>query len=226
MAIARSAPLRPSKAPNLPNAPREGYSHGYFDQYSNVLRLYFNQIDNFGASLLNGSGGGSVTFPYIAASDSTSQYATANNTPTKILWDAADEISGWTLNPSGSASPDFAGVYNIAYSLQLANTDNAIHNANVWLRVNGVDLAKSTSKFTLQARKSALVYNFVVAYSSVVFEAAIGDEIELWWATDQAATSGGGTGIYIQAEAAQTSPFAHPSVPSAIGSITFVSAIY
>jgi hypothetical protein len=25
----------------------EGYSAGYFDQYSNVLRLYFNQIDNF-----------------------------------------------------------------------------------------------------------------------------------------------------------------------------------
>jgi hypothetical protein len=24
-----------------------GYSPGYFDQYSNVLRLYFNQVDNF-----------------------------------------------------------------------------------------------------------------------------------------------------------------------------------
>ena len=39
--------LRPSKAPNLPNAPRESYDAGYFDQYSNVLRLYFNQIDSF-----------------------------------------------------------------------------------------------------------------------------------------------------------------------------------
>jgi hypothetical protein len=39
--------LRSSKAPNLPNAPREGYSAAYFDQYSNVLRLYFNQIDSF-----------------------------------------------------------------------------------------------------------------------------------------------------------------------------------
>ena len=42
-----NAPLRSPKAPNLPNAPREGYDFGYFDQYSNVLRLYFNQIDNF-----------------------------------------------------------------------------------------------------------------------------------------------------------------------------------
>jgi hypothetical protein len=226
MALNRSIPLRPSKAPNLPNAPREGYDTNYFDQYSNVLRLYFNQIDNFGASLLSGSGGGSVTFPYIAASDSTDQYATANNTPTKVRWDAADEISGWTLNPSGSASPDFAGVYNIAYSLQLTNTDNAIHDAVVWLRVNGVDLAKSTSKFSLQARKSAGVFNYTIAYSSIVFEAAVGDDIELWWATDQAATSGGGLGILIQHEAAQTVPYAHPVVPSAIGSITFVSAIY
>jgi hypothetical protein len=45
--MAYNAPLRSPKAPNLPNAPREGYSFGYFDQYSNVLRLYFNQVDNF-----------------------------------------------------------------------------------------------------------------------------------------------------------------------------------
>jgi hypothetical protein len=45
--MAYNAPLRSPKAPNLPNAPREGYTAGYFDQYSNVLRLYFNQIDNF-----------------------------------------------------------------------------------------------------------------------------------------------------------------------------------
>jgi hypothetical protein len=45
--MAYNAPTRPPKAPNLLNAPREGYSAGYFDQYSNVLRLYFNQVDNF-----------------------------------------------------------------------------------------------------------------------------------------------------------------------------------
>ena len=56
--------LRPSKAPNLPNAPREGYSAGYFDQYSNVLRLYFNQIDNFLSGLLTGTGGAAIKFPY------------------------------------------------------------------------------------------------------------------------------------------------------------------
>jgi hypothetical protein len=214
------------RSPSLPLQPTE-YDKSQQDQFQNALRLYFNRLDDYLASLSNSGGGGGsqLYFPYIAASDSTNQYATGNNTPTKVAWDSADSINGWTLDPSGYASPDFAGVYNIAYSLQVANTDNAIHDINVWLRVNGVDLAKSASKFTLAARKSALVYNFVVAYSSVVFEAAIGDEIELWWATDLAATSGGAAGIYLQYEAAQTSPFAHPSIPSAIGSITFVSAV-
>ena len=45
--MAYNAPLRSPKAPNLPNAPREGYNTNYFDQYSNILRLYFNQIDWF-----------------------------------------------------------------------------------------------------------------------------------------------------------------------------------
>lgn len=225
MAINRDAPLRPPKAPNLPNAPLAVYNAGYFDQYSNVLRLYFNQIDNFGAAIGGNDGGGSIRFPYIAASDSTDQYATASDTPTKVLWDAADSINGWTLNANYTATPARSGVYNIAYSLQLVNTDNAIHEATVWLEVNGDFVPKSTSKFTLQARKSALVYNYVVAYSSVVFEAQEGDEVALWWATSQAATSGGGVGIYIQAEPEQVTPYAHPSTPSAIGSITFVSAL-
>jgi hypothetical protein len=38
--------LRPSKAPNLPIAPVE-YSQQYQDQFSNALRLYFAQVDNF-----------------------------------------------------------------------------------------------------------------------------------------------------------------------------------
>lgn len=35
-----------TKSPNLPIGPVE-YSQAYQDQFSNALRLYFNQIDNF-----------------------------------------------------------------------------------------------------------------------------------------------------------------------------------
>ena len=63
----KNLPLIPPKAPNLPIAPVD-YAQLYQDQFLNALRLYFNQIDNFGAGLLVGPGGGaSIKFPYFAA---------------------------------------------------------------------------------------------------------------------------------------------------------------
>ena len=222
----KTGALRPPKAPNLPNAPIAGYNTNYFDQYSNVLRLYFNQIDNFGAAIGGNNGGSNIQFPFISASDSAIQYATAANTPTIVQWSVVEEGNGFTLNAGNTATANVSGIYKITYSLQFANNDNAIHDSIVWLRVNGVDVPRSTTIFTLQARKSALLPNYVCGYSEVVFALNGGDTIGLWWGTDQAATSGGATGNYIYYQAAQTTPMAYPAVPSAIGSITFVSALY
>ena len=214
--------------PNLPLGTDE-YERRYQDQFTNVLRLYFNQLRNALGELFGLNGGKYIQFPHIAASDSALQYATAANTPTIVQWNTLDAGSGFTLNANSTATAQIAGVYKITYSLQLANNDNAIHDAIVWLRINGstsvADVANSTTIFTLQARKSALLPNFVCGYSEVVFPLNAGDSVGLWWGTNQAATSGGATGVYIDYRAAQTSPMAYPAVPSAIGSITFVSAL-
>ena len=172
----------------------------------------------------SGSGTG-ITFPHIAASDTADQYATANDTPTLVNWNVLDSASGFTL-AAGAATATYAGVYKIDYSLQFANTDNAQHDVDVWLRVNNVDVVGSTSKFSIQARKSAILPTFIVAYSTVVFTLAAGDNVKLYWATDLAYNPVGPVnGVYMEYQAAQTVPFAHPSVPSAIGAITFVSAV-
>jgi hypothetical protein len=214
--------------PNLPLGTQE-YERRYQDQFTNVLRLYFNQLRNALGELFGLNGGKYIQFPHIAASDSALQYATAANTPTIVQWNTLDAGSGFTLNANSTATAQIAGVYKITYSLQFANNDNAIHDAIVWLRINGststADVANSTTIFTLQARKSALLPNFVCGYSEVVFSLNAGDSVGLWWGTEQAATSGGATGIYIDYRAAQTTPMAYPAVPSAIGSITFVSAL-
>ena len=221
-------PLRPSKAPNLPIAP-VGYSQQYVDQLTNVLRLYFAQIDNSIFGLLGGDGGQYFQFPHIAASDTTDQLATAANTPTVVKWNTLEGGSGFTLNAPGSATALVSGVYKITYSLQFVNTDNAIHNAAVWLKINNVDVPRSTTVFTLQARKSAGVYNFLCGYSEVVFSLNAGDVLELYWAVDAAyRVSPAADGIYMEFLAAQTVPpsaYARPSVPSAIGSITFISRL-
>jgi hypothetical protein len=215
--------IRSTVAPSLPIAMTD-YSQQYTDQYSNILRLYFNQLDNFTRALTISSGGSALTFPHIAASDTTDQYATASNTATLVAWDTGESILGFTL-VSGAAIAEYSGIYKITFSLQFANTDNAIHDASVWLRVNNVDVARSATNFSVPARKSAGVPSYVCGYSEAVFTVNAGDSIKLYWATDQAATSGGGTGIYIYADAAQVSPYARPAIPSAIGSITFVSAL-
>ena len=228
MAIARDTPLRPSKAPNLLIAPTS-YAQQYQDQLNNALRLYFNQIDNGLSSLLSTDGGAYLKFPFIAASKNAIQYATAANTPTVVQWGSLDAGSGFTLNVDNTATAQYSGIYKITYSLQFANNDNAAHDSIVWLRVNGstaaADVPNSTTIFTVPARKSAGVPTYVCGYSEVVFTLETGDIVGLWWGTDQAATSGGATGNYIYYRAAQTTPMAYPATPSAIGSITFVSAL-
>ena len=214
--------------PNLPLG-TDTYERRYQDQFTNVLRLYFNQLQNAFGELFGPDGGKYIAFPHIAASDNAIQYATAANTPTIVQWSSLDSGSGFKLNSDNTATAQVPGIYKITYSLQFANDDNAIHDAIVWLRIDGstsaADVPNSTTVFTLQARKSALLPNFVCGYSEVVFTLKAGYSVGLWWGTDQAATSGGATGIYIDYRAAQTSPMAYPAVPSAIGSITFVSAL-
>lgn len=219
--------------PAVPNLPlgTEQYERRYQDQFTNILRLYFNQLRNALGELFGTNGGKYLEFPHIAASDSAIQYATANDTPTVVKWNTLDAGSGFTLNANSTATAQIAGIYKITYSLQFANNDNVAHDAIVWLRVNGTtatsanDVPSSTTIFTLPARKSAGVPTYVCGYSEVVFVMNAGDSVGLWWGTDQAATSGGTTGLYIDYRAAQTSPMAYPATPSSLGSITFVSAL-
>jgi hypothetical protein len=213
--------LRGTKAPNLP-IPTTAYSQTFIESFSNALRLYFNQLDAFTINLSNIDGGSSLSFPHIAASDTTDQYATANDTATLVAWNTGESILGFTL-VSGAAIAEYSGIYKITFSLQFANTANAVHDASVWLRVNNVDVARSATNFSVPARKSALVPSFVCGYSEAVFSVNAGDSIKLYWATDLAATSGGGNGVYIYADPVQVTPYARPAIPSAIGSITFVS---
>jgi hypothetical protein len=216
-------------APNLPLATLE-YDRQFQDQFENILRLYFNQLDNAFGSLLGPTGGKYLKFPFIAASDSATQYLATANTPEIVEWDTLDAGNGFTLNANYTATANASGVYKITYSLQLANDDNAAHDAIVWLRVNGstsaADIANSSTIFTVPARKSAGVPTYVAGYSEVVFSLNAGDSVGLWWGATQVASSGGATGIYMLALPAQTTPMPYPAVPSAIGSITFVSALF
>ena len=215
--------LKPSKAPNLMIGPVE-YTQQFMDQYSNILRLYFNEIDNYTAALSQTDGGAYIKFPHISAYDSTSQYA-LNNTVTTVKWGTLATGSGFTLNANSTATCQVAGIYKIDYSLQFANKDNAQHEVTVWLKNNSNAVTASATIFSLPARKTSTEWTYVCGYSHVTFAVNAGDTIALVWATDKGATANGSAdGVYIEALPTSSSPFVRPSVPSAIGTIAFVSA--
>ena len=217
--------FRGFRAPALPLA-QPIYDRRQMDELLRALRIYFNVLDSevpIQSELFIGGGWG-LTIPHIAASDSTDQ-RTTDDTETLVNWNTLDSGFGWTLNSPGSATADYAGVYTIRYSLQFANTDNQQHTTTVWLQKNGSDVANSATSFSVPARKSASIPGFTTAYSEATFTVAVGDDIELYWATDKANVVSPATdGVYMFHDAAQASPFVRPAIPSAIGSITFVSA--
>jgi hypothetical protein len=214
-------------APALPLPPTE-YNTQYQTDLIRILRLYFNQLDSttpLVADYFKGRGD-QLTNPHISASDSTDQIAAGNNVPTQVKWDTLEVALGFTLT-SNYAAPVYTGIYKIDYSLQFVNTSNEAHDVFVWLEVNGgIQVPDSTSRFTVPARKSVGNNGYLVAYSSVTFEVQAGDAIKLFWATPLAGNPTTPTdGVYMDHLPAQTVPYARPANPSAVGSITFVSAL-
>lgn len=215
--------LIPTKTPNLLLAP-DLYQRIYHEQMNNALRLYFARNDANSSALLGPQGGKFINSPHISASDSTDQYADANNDPTQVLFNTLEANEGFTLNLDSSATCPASGTYKIDYSLQFVNTDNLTHDVYVWLQTNGTVTPNSSSRFTIPARKSAGVPSFLVAYSSVTFDIRAGDSIRLWWATEKAYNPVGPVnGVYMEHIPAQTLPYPRPANPSAVGSIVLVS---
>ena len=208
--------LRPPKAPNLPNAPIQGYNAGYFDQYSNVLRLYFNQIDNFAQPFTSNTGGSYLKFPYGAFSSYVSQTTTANTATLMAL--ATTDFSNDVSISSSKITVVHPGLYNLQFSAQFQNTDNAIQDISIWLRQNGVDIPGSTGYVSIPARKSASAgqeAHEIIGWNYYVSMAA-NDYIEIYWSTTLAS-------VTIHTYADSTGP-TRPSTASVVATLSFVSA--
>lgn len=202
--------------PNLALAPIE-YSAFYQDQYSNILRLYFNRLDNAVRNVLIGTGGKYLSLPFGAFYDTTDQIAGSTTTAYPITLNSISFENGVTIENSSQITFANEGVYNIQFSLQLVNTDNTTQDIDVWFRKNGVDIANSNSRFGLAPRKSALDPYHVVASLNFVDSFMPNDYLQLYWRTSNVLA-------YIEYYAAGTTP-TRPAIPSVILTATFVSSV-
>ena len=202
--------------PNLPLGTQE-YERRYQDQFTNVLRLYFNQLRNALGELFSGAGGKYIAFPYGAFSSGVDQTTTAN-TATLMTLDTTDFKNGVSID-SSKITVENAGIYNLQFSAQFQNTDNQIQDISIWLRQNGTNIPGSTGLVSIPARKSASAgeeAHEIVGWNYYVSMNA-NDYIEIYWSATLAS-------VTIQAYPTSVSPV-RPSTQSVVATLSFVSAL-
>ena len=202
-------------APNLPLAPVE-YSGFYQDQYSNVLRLYFNRLQNITQNLLATDGGRFLSNPFGAFSSESDQTASSTTVAYAITYDVTDINGSVYLSNSSHLNVTYAGIYNLQFSIQLVNTDSQIHDVDVWAAINGTDLANSNSRFSVPNRHGG-VDGHLIAALNLFLSMQAGDYVELYWHTTN-------TSVSLEHLSSGSSP-TRPATPSVIATMAFVSSI-
>ena len=202
-------------APNMP-LPLQEYDRQYFDQLLNVLRLYFNRLDALTGQLQTSSGGAGIQLPYGAFSSYTTQSTTAN-TATLLTLSNTDFSSGVSLATGSKITVANAGIYNLQFSVQIENFDNAPQDAYIWLKQNGVDIVGSTGVVGMPARKSAIDPFHDIKGWNYFLSMNAGDYVQIYWSPTIAT-------VTIPTYAASGTP-TKPSTASVVATLSFVSAL-
>jgi hypothetical protein len=203
--------LRQPAVPNLPLAPGQ-YQSGYQEQFNNVLRLYFNQLNKNLLSLFGPNGGQYVDCPNGLFFNTADLTFAATNTAYPIVFSNTYLNNAVQLR-SGSTSElevTIPGVYNFQYSGQVKTTSAADKNLYLWIARNGTDIGYSTHAWTFHDNDhyAEISWNFNIDLDA-------GEYIELQIAADS-------TAIRLDAEAA-TSP--HPGIPSSVLAVNFIAPL-
>lgn len=202
--------------PNLPYAPPD-WSPQYQEQFNNVLRLYFNRLSNVTKNLLGPEGGQFLNIPFGAFYDTTDQTAASTTTAYPITVNTTSIANNVSIVDNSKLTFAVEGVYNIQFSIQLSNNDNATQDIDIWFSKNGSDIADSNSRFGLGPRKSAGDPYHVIGSLNFIESFQAEDYVELYWRSSS-------TNAYIEYYSAPSSP-TRPAIPSVILTATFVSSV-
>ena len=130
---------RPVVQPRLPAAPNE-YDAQFIEQYSNILRLYFNQLDGLTGALLGESGGSYLRLPYGAFHQDgyttlTNAIPTSGSTATIVVGSTTGFESAGTIiiqkeliSYTGKTATTFTGITRSQYG-----SSGASHAAGVYV---------------------------------------------------------------------------------------------
>ncbi len=201
------------KSPALPLA-GQNYLTTDEQQFRNILRIYFNQLDSTFSTLLSAGGGKFINYPYGAFSSDQDQTAVAN-TATLMTFNTTD-FSNQVSISSSEITVVNAGIYNLQFSVQFQNTDTAFQDVYIWLRQNGVDISGSTGFVSIPNRHAGTDGHAIVGWNYFL-SMEENDHIEIYWSVPNVA-------VTIQHLAASSTP-TKPSTQSVVATMSFVSSL-
>ena len=193
--------IRRLSPPNLPVSPPV-YSNMWQEQFSNVLRLFFNQLVTF----VN------APSPYGSFYDTSTQTNPVASATNIAKLNTKAEASRVTVSDGSTAAKIYvaeSGVYNIQFSAQIQKGGGPAADVFFWLLVNGTALADSAGYATLSPNtKSITAWNYITSLNG-------GDYVQLAWASSD-------TGVTLPTIAAAGSI---PASPSLIFTVNWVSSL-
>lgn len=149
--------------------------------------------------------------------DTTNQTAASTTVAYLITLNSTDaDSNGVSIVSSSRITFAYAGAYNLQFSAQFVNTDTQIHNAQVWLRLNGTDVTDSMGTIAIQQKHGSVDGVNIVSWNYVL-KLSAGDYLQLVWNVDS-------TQVSLQTLPAGTSP-THPESPSVIVTATPVTEV-
>jgi hypothetical protein len=153
--------------------------------------------------------------PYGEFTNNNDQLAPSAGSTAVVAFDTTEFSNGVYLDDTTKIYVRNKGIYNVQFSLQLANYTNAINYADVWFRVNTVDVPRSASRFDLQPRKSESVPNHLIGTVNTFLDLEAGDFIQIAGAVSD-------VGITLEHYAADNT-IPRPSIPAVILTVNYIA---
>lgn len=210
------ARISTTAAPNIPLSSRE-YNPNQQEQISNVLRLYFNQVDNFTQLVGGPLGGSNLNNPFGMFMSSVDQPSAGITSENIVQLDEVILSNGVRVENNEEIWFSTAGQFLVTVSLQVTNRDNSVREFELWAKQNGTNYPLSNTRFDIPERKSASVWGHATPAVNGIFTVTnpSTDYLRMaWWADS--------TLVFLEYYDSRTSPD-RPAIPSVIITVNQIS---
>ena len=210
------AQLNLNTPPRLPSAPSQ-YEQRFHDQHSDVLRLYFNQLNNAVATVLGTNGAAYLQTPHAMLMSDQDQTSAGITSANILTYNQPVITQGIEVRNSGEIWFEQSGQYLVTFTLQVSNRGNAAQTFEVWAGYNGSNYPLSNTRFDIPARKSTSIWSHIVPAITGIFTVTnpATEYLTIKWWSDS-------TDVFLEHYPVNTSP-TRPAIPSVIMTVNCIS---